>query len=205
MIYVIKRDGRKVPFDRTKIENAILKAFYEVDKTITDYTGFTAPADYEQRIKELIFAFSGDDSDSALNTYKGYAITPNSDKTYMKEFAKAGQDLIELDNKTFKVAITDYGYHIMFFSQNFTGYDKATLVDFMGKEATALEADLTTMLADWDNYEDKDNYMYILHGNLATSIANTALNNEQQKIVNEHISNPNSVKIYKDVYKDLIK
>ena len=27
MIYVIKRDGRKVPFDRTKIENAILKAF----------------------------------------------------------------------------------------------------------------------------------------------------------------------------------
>ncbi len=37
MIYVIKRDGRKVPFDRTKIENAILKAFYEVDKTITDY------------------------------------------------------------------------------------------------------------------------------------------------------------------------
>ena len=38
MIYVIKRDGRKVPFDRTKIENAILKAFYEVDKTITDYS-----------------------------------------------------------------------------------------------------------------------------------------------------------------------
>ena len=37
MIYVIKRDGRKVPFDRTKIENAILKAFYEVDKNIDDY------------------------------------------------------------------------------------------------------------------------------------------------------------------------
>ena len=176
--------------------------------SITTYTiqgDYTVASDYEQRIKELIFAFSGDDSDSALNTYMGYAITPDSDKTYKAEFAKAGQDLIELDNKTFKVAITDYGYHIMFFSQNFTGYDKATLVDFMGKEATALEADLTTMLADWDNYEDKDNYMYILHGNLATSIANTALNNEQQKIVNEHISNPNSVKIYKDVYKDLIK
>ena len=176
--------------------------------SITTYTiqgDYTVASDYEQRIKELIFAFSGDDSDSALNTYMGYAITPDSDKTYKAEFAKAGQDLIELDNKTFKVAITDYGYHIMFFSQNFTGYDKATLVDFMGKEATELEADLTTMLADWDNYEDKDNYMYILHGNLATSIANTALNNEQQKIVNEHISNPNSVKIYKDVYKDLIK
>ena len=178
----------------------------KITQTVTDYTGYTAPADYEQRIKELIFAFSGDDSDSALNTYMGYAITPDSDKTYKAEFAEAGKALVAGNSKNaFKVAITDYGYHIMFFSQNFTGYDKATLVDFMGKEATALEADLTTMLADWDNYEDKDNYMYILHGNLATSIANTALNNEQQKIVNEHISNPNSVKIYKDVYKDLIK
>lgn len=177
----------------------------KITQTITDYTGFTAPADYEQRIKELIFAFSGDDSDSALNTYKGYAITPNSDKTYMKEFAKAGQDLITKDNTTFKVAITDYGYHIMFFSQNFTGYDKATLVDFMGKDETALKADLATMLADWDNYEDKDNYMYILHGNLASSIANTVLNNEQQKIVNNCISDTSKVKINKDVYKDLIK
>lgn len=178
----------------------------KITQTITDYTGFTAPEDYEQRIKELIFAFSGDDSDSALNTYTGYAITPENDKTYKAEFAEAGKALVAGNSKNaFKVAITDYGYHIMFFSQNFTGYDKATLVDFMGKNETALKADLSTMLADWDNYEDKDNYMYILHGNLATSIANTALNNEQQKIVNECISDTSKVKINKDVYKDLIK
>lgn len=188
----------------------------KIDKTITDYTGFTAPEDYEQRIKELIFAFSGDDSDSALNTYMGYAITPDSDKTYKAEFAKAGKELVDgklVDgtpvggNKkgTFKVAITDYGYHIMFFSKNFTGYDMPTLVDFMGKDATALEADLLEMLADWDNYEDKDNYMYILHGNLATNIANTLLNTTQQEIVNDCISDTAKVKIYKDTYKDLIK
>lgn len=182
----------------------------ENSKSITTYTiqgDYTVASDYEQRIKELIFAFSGDDSDSALNTYKGYAITPTSENSYMKEFAEAGKALVAGNSKNaFKVAITDYGYHIMFFSQNFDStYDYDSLVKFMGKNETALEADLTTMLADWDNYEDKDNYMYILHGNLATSIANTALNNEQQKIVNEHISNPNSVKIYKDVYKDLIK
>ena len=36
-MYIIKRDGRKVPFDRTKIENAILKAFYEVDKNLDEH------------------------------------------------------------------------------------------------------------------------------------------------------------------------
>lgn len=34
---VIKRDGRKVPFDETKIENAILKAFISVDGKVTDF------------------------------------------------------------------------------------------------------------------------------------------------------------------------
>jgi len=31
MIYVIKRDGRQVPFDAQKIKKAILKAFNAVD------------------------------------------------------------------------------------------------------------------------------------------------------------------------------
>ena len=37
MIYVIKRDGRKKPFDTNKIKNAILKAFLAVDGEITPY------------------------------------------------------------------------------------------------------------------------------------------------------------------------
>ena len=37
MIYVIKRDGRKMPFDTEKIKNAILKAFKAVDGQITSY------------------------------------------------------------------------------------------------------------------------------------------------------------------------
>ena len=37
MIYVKKRDGRKVPFDEQKIENAVLAAFKDVDKEITPY------------------------------------------------------------------------------------------------------------------------------------------------------------------------
>ena len=34
---VIKRDGRVVPFDTTKIERAILAAFQDVDGKITPY------------------------------------------------------------------------------------------------------------------------------------------------------------------------
>ena len=37
MIYVIKRDGRKMPFDTKKIENAILKSFKAVDGKANDY------------------------------------------------------------------------------------------------------------------------------------------------------------------------
>lgn len=37
MLLIIKRDGSVVEFDRTKIENAVLAAFDEVDGQITDY------------------------------------------------------------------------------------------------------------------------------------------------------------------------
>ena len=37
MIYVIKRDGRQMPFNTEKIKNAILQACKAVDGQITDY------------------------------------------------------------------------------------------------------------------------------------------------------------------------
>lgn len=37
MYYIIKRDGRKVPFDPEKIKDAVLKAFKAVDGEITEY------------------------------------------------------------------------------------------------------------------------------------------------------------------------
>lgn len=37
MIYVIKRDGRQMPFDTEKIKEAILKAFEAVDGEISEY------------------------------------------------------------------------------------------------------------------------------------------------------------------------
>ena len=37
MKYIIKRDGRKVPFDKMKIVDAVLAAFQDVEGEITDY------------------------------------------------------------------------------------------------------------------------------------------------------------------------
>ena len=36
-MYIVKRDGRKVPFNQNKIIDAILSAFVEVDGQISEY------------------------------------------------------------------------------------------------------------------------------------------------------------------------
>lgn len=46
MLYVIKRDGREVQFNKEKISAAIMKAFNEVDKDITGITEGQAIADW---------------------------------------------------------------------------------------------------------------------------------------------------------------
>ena len=52
MVYIIKRDGRKVEFDKTKIVKAVLKAFTAVDGELTDYAISKAEriADYIESI-----------------------------------------------------------------------------------------------------------------------------------------------------------
>ena len=37
MLFIIKRDGRNVVFDRSKIEDAVLKAFAAVDGDVSEY------------------------------------------------------------------------------------------------------------------------------------------------------------------------
>ena len=53
MKYVIKRDGRRKEFDGSKIENAILKAFIDVDKEVTEYAQEKAKniADYIENLE----------------------------------------------------------------------------------------------------------------------------------------------------------
>ena len=52
MYYIVKRDGRKVPFDAEKIKTAVLKAFKAVDGEITSYAEEKA-----QHIAEYIYGY----------------------------------------------------------------------------------------------------------------------------------------------------
>ena len=54
MVLIEKRDGRKMPFSRDKIESAVLKAFKSVDLEITDYatTKAASIADYIEKVAQ---------------------------------------------------------------------------------------------------------------------------------------------------------
>ncbi len=175
-------------------------------------------ADFNNRVRELMFAFSEDDSDSALNTYKGYVIKPPTDadepEEWMEEFAEEGRNLIiSKDQKTFKVVATDYGYHIMFVGENFdpATYDFPTLKDFLnyqfGKNGDDAfwKSEYEKMLADWKDYEDTNSYMYTLTSSLSATTVDRSYATIQQEVIRDYVSNSNVVVKDQNVYQDLIK
>ena len=186
---------------------------------VQDRAVFTATqvnADYDDRIKELMFAFSQDDSGSALNTYKGYAIKPQVDgskqEEWQLEFAEVARQLIVKDEKTFMLVATDYGYHIMFFSEYYgNGYAYPTLESYLNKEFTFSNADITTweeefnfMVENYKDYENTNNYMYILYNKLASTYVENAYQNSIQDIYGQYANNSRVVVRYEDAYSDLV-
>ncbi|MBE7081417.1 MAG: hypothetical protein E7372_02515 [Clostridiales bacterium] len=181
------------------------------------YTATTVNPNYDKRVKELMFAFSQDDSDSALNTYKGYAIKPTLDGTekeeWMPEFATVGRELIKKDQKTFMLVATDYGYHIMFFSEYFgNGYAYATLEEYLNKEFKFSNSDITSweqefdyMVNNYKDYENTNNYLYVLYNELASTYVEHAYEIATETIYDQYAEDSNVVVRYKDAYKDLIE
>ena len=180
------------------------------------YTATDINPDFNKRLRELMFAFSSDDGETALNTYKGYVIKPEPDaeeqEEWMLEFAEEGRALIGQAQTTFKVVATDYGYHIMFVGENFnpTTYNFPTLKDFLnyqyGKTGDDVfwKAEYQKMMADWEEYEDTDNYMYVLIGNLSSTFVEEDYASIENKIITDYVSNSEVVTINKDAYSDLI-
>ena len=186
---------------------------------VSDRAVFTATQvndDYDSRIKELMFAFSQDDSDTALNTYKGYAIKPQADgskqEEWQLEFAEVARELIVKDEKTFMLVATDYGYHIMFFSEYFgNGYAYPTLENYLNKEFKFSNADITTweeefnyMVENYKDYKNTDNYMYVLYNKLASTYVQNAYQNATQNIYGQYANNSQVVVRYENAYSDLV-
>lgn len=166
--------------------------------------------EYDEKINELLFAFSTDSG--SLNTYKGYVIAPKPDfdgkDQWVIEFANAGRELLTMGGNSYIIVASDYGWHIMFYSELLTADSNyATLTDYLNHLAgeTKSKAEwakyYSDMLADWDN-ADEDFYLYTL----ATATANidTKLNDTENQIVKQYKYNSNYIVKNEKAYKDLM-
>ncbi len=239
-------EGYKAEYSVTKVEKFSLDAFIEMMEEYlyggvqTDVKKSDAPFayykvvnatdadEYDEKINELLFAFSTDSG--SLNTYKGYSISPVPElgvkETYMQEFADAGRILLGMDtdvrddvldssvtlgDKSYIMVATDYGYHIMFYSQVFdSSFDYQTLEEYLGAFCDKYGKDtwqevLSDMIDNWDNWDDKDHFLYTLFDSVASTKVNNELTNIQNRILNDYVYNDGGYVVkYESRYAELL-
>ncbi|MBE5749277.1 MAG: hypothetical protein E7346_00235 [Clostridiales bacterium] len=200
------------------------KETYEANPTYNDasvYRSFSSSepiTNYKEKINELLFAFSTDPG--SLNTYKGYLISPEPDganaETYMQEFADYGRKVVngEVGTNGYIMVATDYGYHVMFYSEKYVaGFEYADLETYLNKECADLKgefADWAAVLKDmqdnWDGYENTDNYLYTLYSSLVSTKISDIINKDYNDMINEYVYGGNSAVVkYEDRYADLLE
>lgn len=170
-------------------------------------------AEYDAKINELLFAFSTDSG--SLNTFKGYNIAPpvdsGEDEQYVETFGKAGRMLLEQDAPGYVVVASDYGYHVMFFSEVISvDYSYASLTDYlnkvMGETKTRDEwkAYYEEMLNDYEAFEKTGSYLYQLANNLITQEINLYHSEKETEIINQYrYEETDNVVIFEDRFADL--
>ena len=172
-------------------------------------------ADFDARINELLFAFSTDSG--SLNTYKGYLVSPEPEiggsETYVKEFANAGRLFLteNLGNKSCIIVATDYGYHVMFFSEALNANtDYETLVEYLNAiesksfNAEKWQEELTALIENWYN-DDTDTTSYLYTITDLISDASNKLSRKEDEIVNKYKNDDKRVVRYTERYKDLLE
>ncbi|MBQ8426317.1 MAG: hypothetical protein IJX16_00970 [Clostridia bacterium] len=167
--------------------------------------------EYDERINELLFAFSTDEG--SLNTYKGYAIKPIPDgsnsEEYMQEFADAGRELLKMGDKSYIIAATDYGYHVMFYSEVFNdSYDYDNLLSYLETFDSSKDwaQEFTDMMANYEDYADKDGYLFLLTDSVISTEVTNTMTDKQRKILNKYVYNENTCGVvrYESRYADLL-
>ena len=167
-------------------------------------------AEYDEKINELLFAFSTDSG--SLNTWKGYAVKPAVDgsnsEEYVQEFADSARRLLGLGGNSYIIVATDYGYHVMFYSEIINGsYGFNSLVEYL--DSLGIEKDgtwdeyLADMLDGWKDFEDTDNFLYTFVDSLTSAKVSAAKTKAQNKIINEYRYS-DKVTVYSDSYADLL-
>ncbi len=170
--------------------------------------------EYKAKINELLFAFSTDDG--SLNTYEGYVIKPAVDgsntEQFVKTFGDAGRILLQ-EGTGYVVVASDYGYHVMFYSESFNvDFSVPTLVEYLNKESGENKTEnewteyYNSMVADWENFEKEDNYLYHVANTLTSAKVTNSLERIKRDIINTNrYEESDKVLLYKNLFEDLYK
>ncbi len=164
--------------------------------------------EYDAKIKELIFAFSTDSG--SLSNQDGYVIKPAVDggnsEEYVPTFAKAGRRLLENGSASYVIVASDYGYHVMFFAKKLD-IKSDNLKDYLKTECGIEdpEAEFEAMMADYENYEDTDSYLYVLTDSIVSTAVSNAVTKARNELVNKYrYEESGRVTVYADRYSDLV-
>ncbi|MBQ7339454.1 MAG: hypothetical protein IJW43_01215 [Clostridia bacterium] len=171
-------------------------------------------SEYTAKINDMLFAFSTDSG--SLNTYKGYVIKPPVDgantEEYVATFGEAGRILLE-QGEGYVIVASDYGYHVMFYSEQFSiDYSVGSLVEYLNKEAGETKTRdqwieyYNSMVEDWEEFANENNYLYNTANSLTTAKVNNALATVERELINANRYDvSDKVVLYKDRFQDLYK
>lgn len=189
-----------------------------LNHSVYDAKTYGAVSEYDQKICELLFAFSTDDG-SLSNIYKGYAIKPPVDtgaEQFVDTFGDAGRKLLEVGGNSYVVVASNYGYHIMFFSevfsfdnQNNPTYDynndlERYLNDNYNLDTSkyaSWEEYYNDMVANIDEWEEQNNYLYLLYKSKIAQQITSNVNRKEGQVINGF---GDKIVIYEDRFSDLI-
>ncbi|MBQ8658620.1 MAG: hypothetical protein IJ506_05750 [Clostridia bacterium] len=147
----------------------------------------TASYEAVSKVNELMFAYSTDPG--CLNTYLGYAVSP--DKTsYVPEFEYAAQEAVKDGAGTYVVCATDYGWHLLYVSYVFPKGEVFAVAD-------------ETYWNDMAKEESEGTFANLFYEYLKSKISDdTTL--VQNGIILEY-NNDTCVKLHKSKYEDLLE
>ncbi len=132
-------------------------------------------------MNELSFAYNTDTA--GLNSYLGYAVSPNS-TDYMKEFEYAAQEAVRGGAGTIVVVPTDYGWHIIYCTFSYAGSTPYTF--------------------DWNEIEEEGTFSNLYYEALKASNLTTYSSSRQSEIINS-FNNDSCVTVYEKRYSDLFQ
>ena len=172
--------------------------------------------EYKAKMQELLFAFSTDSG--SLNNENGYLIKPPVDgansEEYVKTFADAGRKLLDMGGKSYLIVASDYGYHVMFFSEVYSVGEAVAdnLVDYLSanfalsSEYASWQEYYQAMMADWSEWEDTNNFLYVLQESLTNAKVTNKLNVYEKNVANKYLYEQEGCVVkYEKAYADLLK